>query len=77
MLKKFEKTGKLFEDKEGRLVLNQEKTGVVKKMRSPVLVLTRSNKTGLYPLRDIAYTLEKSKFGKNIIVLGEDQKLYL
>ena len=45
-------------------------------MRAPVFVLARSNGTGLYGLRDIAYTLDKMKYGKNIIVLGEDQKLY-
>lgn len=76
ILKKFEKTGKLFEDKEGRLVLNQSNTSIVKKMKAPYFVLARSNKTGLYQLRDIAYTLEKMKSGRNIIVLGEDQKLY-
>src|SRR3989344_5448329 len=76
LLKKFEKTGKLFEDKEGRLVLNQSNTPVARKMKAPYFVLARSNGTGLYGLRDIAYTLDKMKKGKNIIVLGEDQKLY-
>jgi len=77
ILEKFEKTGKLFEDKEGRLVLNQSNTPVVKKMKAPYFVLARSNKTGLYQLRDVAYTLEKIKTkARNIIVLGEDQKLY-
>lgn len=47
-------------------------------MKSAVLVLTRADKTSLYPLRDIAYTTDKIKkgFDRNIIVLGEDQKLY-
>jgi arginyl-tRNA synthetase len=45
-------------------------------MKCPVLVLTRNDGTGLYPLRDIAYTINKGNYGKNIIVLGEDQKLY-
>ncbi len=76
LLKKFEKTGKLFEDKEGRLVLNQANTPVAGKMKAPYFVLARSNGTGLYGLRDIAYTLDKMKKGKNIIILGEDQKLY-
>ncbi len=76
LLKKLEKTGKLFTDKEGRIVLDQSKTDLVAKMKSPVFVLARSNGTGLYGLRDIAYTIEKMKFGRNIIVLGEDQKLY-
>lgn len=76
ILDKLDKTGKLFKDKDGRIVLNQANTLLVKKMRSPVFVLARSNGTGLYGLRDIAYTIDKSKFGRNIIVLGEDQKLY-
>lgn len=76
VLKELEKTGRLFEDKEGRLVLQQKGTPVEKSMRSPVLVLTRQDKTGLYPLRDLAYTIDKGKKGRNIIVLGEDQKLY-
>jgi len=76
-LKKFEKTGKLFEDKEGRLVLNQSNTPVARKMKAPYFVLARSNKTGLYGLRDIAYTIDKlKKAQRNIIILGEDQKLY-
>src|SRR3990167_2600045 len=47
-------------------------------MKSPVLVLTRADKTSLYPLRDMAYTIDKINkgFHKNIVVLGEDQKLY-
>jgi arginyl-tRNA synthetase len=76
LLKKFEKTGKLFKDKEGRWVLDQSLTPLIKKMKAPYFVLARSNGTGLYGLRDIAYTLEKMNHGKNIIILGEDQKLY-
>jgi len=76
LLEKFRKTGKLFEDKEGRLVLNQSNTPIVAKMKAPYFVLARSNGTGLYGLRDLAYTIDKIKKGKNIIVLGEDQKLY-
>ena len=76
ILKLLEKTGKLFKDKENRFVLNQKGTGLETKMKTPVLVLTRNDGTGLYPLRDLAYTIEKCKKGKNIIVLGEDQKLY-
>ena len=75
-LKKLEATGNLFEDKEGRKVIDFKDTSLVRKMRSPVFVLARSNGTGLYGLRDIAYTMEKIKHGRNIIVLGEDQKLY-
>jgi arginyl-tRNA synthetase len=76
LLKKFEQTGKLFEDKDGRLVLDQSLTSLIKKMKAPYFVLARSNGTGLYGLRDIAYTIDKMKSGKNIIILGEDQKLY-
>jgi arginyl-tRNA synthetase len=77
ILDEFKKTKKLFMDEQGRFVLNQEGYGLETKMKSPVLVLARSNGTGLYPLRDIAYTLDKMKRCKNTyIVLGEDQKLY-
>ncbi|MFA5019695.1 MAG: arginine--tRNA ligase [Candidatus Pacearchaeota archaeon] len=76
LLERFKKTGKLFEDDEGRLVLDQKNTPVIHKMKAPVFVLARSNGTGLYGLRDIAYTIDKLKNGRNLIVLGEDQKLY-
>ena len=76
VLKELEHTGKLFKDDENRLVLNQAHTGLEASMKSPVLVLTRNDGTGLYPLRDLAYTIDKGKKGRNIIVLGEDQKLY-
>jgi len=69
------KTKKVFQDEEGRTILNQE--GYNLPLRSPVLVLTRADNTSLYPLRDITYTIEKMKKNKNnIIVLGEDQKTY-
>ncbi len=76
ILKDLEKTGKLFKDDEGRMVLDLKTTHLITKLRSPVFVLTRSDLTGLYPLRDLAYTIEKGKKGKNILVLGEDQKVY-
>jgi len=81
LLKKIEATGKLFKDDEGRMVLDLSHTKLMRKMKSPVFVLARSNGTGLYGLRDIAYTIEKlnkikGNKGRNIIVLGEDQKLY-
>jgi arginyl-tRNA synthetase len=72
-----EKTGKLEKDPEGRIILNQKGTSVEGKMKSPVMVLKRSDDTGLYSLRDLAYTIYKIKKSKNnFIVLGEDQKLY-
>lgn len=76
VLKDLEKTGKLFEAEDGRVAINQEEYNLP--MKSPVLVITRADKTSLYPLRDIAYSKYKAQRGadKNIIVLGEDQKLY-
>jgi len=77
ILSKLEKTKKLFTDKDQRKVLDLKNTSIENQMKSPVLVLTRSDGTGLYPLRDISYTIEKMKRAKkNIIILGEDQKLY-
>ena len=77
ILNELQKTGKLFRDKEGRMVLNQAGTPLERQMKAPFVVLTRSDKTGLYPIRDIVYTIDKMKLAeKNIIVLGEDQKLY-
>jgi len=73
ILKKLEKTKKLFTDEEGRKVLNQE--GFNLAMKNSVLVLTRADGTSLYPLRDLAYHIDKKK-GDNILILGEDQKLY-
>ena len=69
-----EKTGRFFFDKDNRFVLDEK--GFSLGMRVPVLVLTRSDGTSLYPLRDIAYALATQKKGENIVVLGEDQKLY-
>ncbi len=76
IIEKLKATGNLEEDEEGRYVLNQSQFDLP--MKSPYLVLTRRDKTSLYPLRDIAYTIDKVSKGKdkNIIVLGEDQKLY-
>lgn len=76
VLERLRKAGRVFEDEEGRLVLDLK--GFKLAMKSPVLVLTRADKTSLYALRDIAYTIDKLKRGKdrNIIVLGEDHKLY-
>jgi len=75
ILKKLEKTGKLFIDEEKRNVLDLKDFKLA--MRIPVFVLTRGDGTSLYGLRDIAYTIDKLKRAKdNILVLGEDQKLY-
>jgi len=76
ILSKLKDTGRLHEDSEGRLVLNEEGYNLLE--QSQHLVLTRGDKTSLYPLRDIAYTIDKmeTNSGQNIVVLGEDQKLY-
>jgi len=77
IIEDLKKTKMLFMDENGRYVLDLKGTSVEGKMKSPVLVLTRKDGTGLYPLRDIVYTIEKIKKSKdNLIVLGEDQKLY-
>lgn len=73
----------VFEDSDGRLVLDQSGTEYhfEDKMKKPVLVLTRGSEAGktyLYVVRDIAYHTDKAERKKdlNIIVLGEDHKLY-
>ncbi len=73
-LKRLEKTGKLFIDGYNRWVMDQK--GYELGMKIPVLVLTRGDGTSLYPLRDISYNLDKLNKGENIVILGEDQKLY-
>ena len=69
--------GRLKEDENGRLYVDL--TGYNIPTREPVLTLTREDKTSLYPLRDIAYTMYKMDKNKdvNLIVLGEDQKVYM
>lgn len=76
ILKKLKEKDRLFTDDENRTVLDLKDFDIP--MESPALVLARSNGTSLYQLRDIAYTIEKIERAKdlNIIVLGEDQKLY-
>lgn len=73
-LSALEKTGKVFVDEEGRKVLDLRDY----MKESPYLVIARSDGTSLYPLRDIAYTAHKIEKAKdaNVLVLGEDQKLY-
>ena len=75
VISKLNKSGKLFEDDEGRLALDLSEFNLP--MKNPVMILTRSDKTSLYGLRDIAYALDKQKISKtNIAVIGEEQKLY-
>ncbi|RMD58189.1 arginine--tRNA ligase [Candidatus Woesearchaeota archaeon] len=77
VLDRLKKTGKVEKDEDGRWVLDLE--GFDLPLKSPVLVLTRNDGTSLYALRDIAYNLDKNAWakGRNIVVLGEDQKTYL
>ena len=77
ILDSLRKTGRLHEDENGRLYVDLSGYNIPTK--SPVLVLTREDKTSLYPLRDIAYTISKMKRNRenNIIVLGEDQEVYM
>ena len=77
ILKRLDKTGRLHEDELGRLYVDL--SGYDIPTREPVLVLTRSNKTSLYPMRDIAYTIHKIELNpkNNFIVLGEDQEVYM
>jgi len=76
ILKDLEKTKRLLKDQEGRICINLE--GFNLSMKAPILPLTRSDGTSMYQLRDLAYAKEKQVWakGRNIIVLGEDQKLY-
>lgn len=76
ILDKLLKKPECFKDADGRVVMNQEEFKA--EMKSPYLVITRSDGTSLYALRDIAYTIEKMERApnRNIILLGEDQKLY-
>jgi len=73
-LELLKKTGKFYFDADNRVILDQKGFGLGMKM--PVLVLTRSDGTSLYSLRDIAYALDMEKKRENIVVLGEDHKLY-
>lgn len=77
ILKRLDKTGRLHKDELGRLYVDL--SGYDIPTREPVLVLTRSNKTSLYPMRDIAYTIHKIELNpkNNFIVLGEDQEVYM
>lgn len=77
ILSKLEKTGKLHTDTLGRKYVDL--TGYDIPTREPVLVLTRSNGTSLYPIRDIAYSIHKVELNNknNFVVLGEDQETYM
>lgn len=76
VMKRLDQTKKVFVDEEKRLTLNLE--GFNLPMEHPYLPLTRGDGTSLYMLRDLAYAMDKAKWAKdrNLLVLGEDQKLY-
>lgn len=77
VLKKIKETGTLKEDENGRFYVDLSGYNIPTK--NPVIVLTREDKTSLYPLRDIAYTIYKINLNpkNNYIVLGEDQEVYM
>ena len=77
ILNKIDEKGKLKLDENGRYYVDLSDYDIPTK--EPVLVLTRSNKTSLYPIKDIAYTMHKMDLNgtNNYIVLGEDQEVYM
>lgn len=77
ILDKLRDKDRLREDENGRYYVDLE--GYDIPTREPVLVLTRSNKTSLYPIKDIAYSIYKVGLNdkNNYIVLGEDQEVYM
>ena len=77
IMEKLQKTNRLHEDDLGRIYIDLSDYNIP--TREPVLVLTRSNKTSLYPMRDIAYSIYKVNLNNknNYIVLGEDQEVYM
>ena len=76
ILDKLDKKGVLKEDELGRYYADL--TGYDIPTKEPIVVLTRSNKTSLYPIKDLAYTMYKMDRNSknNYIVLGEDHEAY-
>ncbi|MCK4555227.1 MAG: arginine--tRNA ligase, partial [Candidatus Aenigmarchaeota archaeon] len=76
VMKALEKTGYVITDEDDRKVLHLKDSALPKENQHMVVV--RSDGTSMYALRDIAYTIDKIKRAKdaNIVVLGEDHKLY-
>ncbi len=66
-----------FTDEEGRLVVDLAKLGY-RQEEGRHFVLKRANGSSMYGYRDLAYTIYKMEQGRdlNLIVLGEDHKLY-
>jgi arginyl-tRNA synthetase len=67
----------VFTDEQERLVVDLSKLGHSQE-EGRYFVLMRANGSSMYGYRDIAYTLDKMEKNadENIIVLGEDHKLY-
>jgi arginyl-tRNA synthetase len=78
LMQKLKSDGALFVDEQGREVVDLGKLGH-KDEAGRYLVLRRANGSSLYAYRDIAYTMHKLDRapGRNLLVLGEDHKLYL
>lgn len=76
VLKALEKTGYVITDEDNRRVLHLKDSNLPEGNKH--MVVERSDGTSMYALRDIAYTIDKIKRAKdaNIVVLGEDHKLY-
>ncbi|MCK5332992.1 MAG: arginine--tRNA ligase, partial [Candidatus Aenigmarchaeota archaeon] len=76
VMKALEKTGYVITDDDNRRVLHLKDSDLPEGNKH--LVVERSDGTSMYALRDIAYTIDKIKRAKdaNIVVLGEDHKLY-
>ncbi|HBA37260.1 MAG TPA: arginine--tRNA ligase, partial [Firmicutes bacterium] len=77
ILSRIDEKGRLKTDELGRKYVDL--SGYDIPTKEPVLVLTRSNGTSLYPIKDIAYTMHKMELNDqhNFIVLGEDQEVYM
>jgi arginyl-tRNA synthetase len=67
----------VFTDEENRLVVDLRKLGY-KPDEGRYFVLLRANGSSMYGYRDLAYTIDKMSHNAdvNLIVLGEDHKLY-
>ncbi len=77
VLEALREQGSLFTDEDGRVVADLRKLGHVQE-EGRYFVLMRANGSSMYGCRDLAYTIDKLERGAglNIIVLGEDHKLY-
>ena len=69
--------GSLFTDEDDRLVVDLQKLGHPYE-EGRYFVLMRANGSSMYGCRDLSYTIDKLERGAalNLIVLGEDHKLY-